>query len=200
MNVVVYTSFMIQACIIWAELEKQAQSNPKALSVIMWIKLEFLVFAVNLLTVPGMLAILVLLQWTQGGPRFTFQYENRIYDDMLEKRMLYVHLFGGPVINFVMALFLIYNRELLKKAEEGDDRFIQTVGPDIGIYMMLAVSIGQFVGYAFIIFISIFPSWKKDSEVGKIIAQLQREEAEKWQNECKKEEEDKDLKQDWITI
>lgn len=66
--------------------------------------------------------------------------------------------------------------------------------------MMLAVSIGQFVGYAFIIFISIFPSWKKDSEVGKIIAQLQREEAEKWQNECKKEEEDKDLKQDWITI
>jgi hypothetical protein len=57
---------------IWAELEKQAQSNPKALSVIMWIKLEFLVFAVNLLTVPGMLAILVLLQWTQGGPRFTF--------------------------------------------------------------------------------------------------------------------------------
>jgi hypothetical protein len=64
-NVLVYSSFLMQACMIWAEFEDEVvlNQNPKALSVIMWIKLEFLIFVVNLFTIPGMLGLLVLLQW-----------------------------------------------------------------------------------------------------------------------------------------
>jgi hypothetical protein len=64
-NVLVYSSFLMQACMIWADFEDEVvlSQNPKNLSVIMWIKLEFLIFMVNLFSIPGMLALLVLLKW-----------------------------------------------------------------------------------------------------------------------------------------
>ena len=52
---------------------------------------------------------------------------------------------------------------------------------------MLAIAIGQLFGYSYIMVVSVFPNYKKDSEIGKKIAGLKRKNVEKWNNELKKQ-------------
>ena len=91
------------------------------------------------------------------------------------------------MINLTVAAFLIKNQKILEEAQQVDDRFVQTVGSNINIYIMLAIAIGQLFGYSYIMVVSVFPNYKKDSEIGKKIAGLKRKNVEKWNNELKKQ-------------
>ena len=63
-NVLIYSSFLMNACMVWADYEDTTKVKSKAFSVIMWIKLEFLIFIVNMFTIPGLMMILTISQWT----------------------------------------------------------------------------------------------------------------------------------------
>jgi hypothetical protein len=51
---------------------------------------------------------------------------------------------------------------------------------------MLAIAIGQTLGFFYIMIFSIYPSYAKDSAIGKKIAEIKRHNFVKWDNELKK--------------
>lgn len=63
-NVLIYSSFLMNACMVWADFEEKTKVDSKAFSVILWIKLEFLIFIVNMFTIPGLMIVMVISQWT----------------------------------------------------------------------------------------------------------------------------------------
>ena len=168
LNVLVYSSFLMNACMVWADFEDKVSVNSKAFSVILWIKLEFLIFVVNLFTIPSSLLFLTLSQWFQGGFKLVYTSSSRIVTDLLEKRIHYVDNFTTFAVAGAVALSLIKNKELLEKAQGADDRFVQKIGSDLNIYLMIGIACGQFVAYAIINLVSIFPSWEDTSKVGAI--------------------------------
>ena len=93
------------------------------------------------------------------------------------------------MINLAVAAYLIKNQKLLEEAQKGDDRFVQTVGSNINIYIMLAIAIGQLFGYSYIMLFSVYPNSAEDSEIGKKIAEIKSKDVEKWNNELKKQPE-----------
>lgn len=83
--VLVYASFTMNSAMVWVDLHESASADNLThyheLAVIYWIQFEFIIFVVNLLTIPAYLLVMQFTQWYygqnryEGGPRFTVMKE-----------------------------------------------------------------------------------------------------------------------------
>ena len=72
----------------------------------MWIQIEFLIFMMQLFTIPIFLLVTYYAQWLNDGLKFVMG-SGRPCTDGLEKNITYVNYFQNYVINLAVGVFLV---------------------------------------------------------------------------------------------